>query len=66
LSDTKLLLWAETALNDNLESISGAPEALPMENLSRLFQDAVLITRTLAYSYLWIDPLCIIQDSQEY
>jgi hypothetical protein len=28
------------------------------------FQDAVTITRQLGFRYLWIDSLCIIQDSQ--
>lgn len=30
-----------------------------------MFQDAVTITRRLGYRYLWIDSLCIIQDSYE-
>jgi hypothetical protein len=30
-----------------------------------MFQDAVLITRRLKIKYLWIDSLCIIQDSLE-
>ncbi|KAH8595585.1 hypothetical protein B0O99DRAFT_686575 [Bisporella sp. PMI_857] len=34
-------------------------------SLSRTFRDAVMITRLLGYSYLWIDSLCIIQDSNE-
>ncbi|KAH8594251.1 hypothetical protein B0O99DRAFT_712376, partial [Bisporella sp. PMI_857] len=29
------------------------------------FRDAVIITRRLEYKYLWIDSLCIIQDSKE-
>jgi hypothetical protein len=29
------------------------------------FQDAVLITRQLGIQYLWIDSLCILQDSKE-
>lgn len=32
--------------------------------LPRTFQDAVRITRYLGYSYIWIDSLCIIQDSK--
>ncbi|PVH85902.1 HET-domain-containing protein [Cadophora sp. DSE1049] len=33
--------------------------------LPQTFQDAVLITRALGIPYLWIDSLCIIQDSKE-
>lgn len=36
---------------------------LPFSNLPPTFQDAVTITRRLGFSYLWIDSLCIIQDS---
>lgn len=36
--------------------------SLPLESLPPLFRD-VLITRALGYQYLWIDSLCIIQDS---
>jgi hypothetical protein len=34
-------------------------------SLSRTLQDAVRITRSLSISFLWIDALCIIQDSPE-
>ncbi|KAF4615880.1 hypothetical protein G7Y89_g15235 [Cudoniella acicularis] len=33
--------------------------------LSKNMQDAVRVTRSLGYKYLWIDSLCIIQDSSE-
>jgi hypothetical protein len=33
--------------------------------LPKMFQDAVFITRQLEIKYLWINSLCIIQDSQE-
>jgi hypothetical protein len=39
--------------------------ALPWDALPRLFQDAILITRRMGYQYLWIDSLCIVQDSPE-
>ncbi|KAK4140290.1 heterokaryon incompatibility protein-domain-containing protein [Dichotomopilus funicola] len=35
------------------------------EDLPKTFRDAVAITRELGYQYLWIDSLCIIQDSKE-
>jgi hypothetical protein len=40
-------------------------KAIPIENLPPTFQDAVHITRRLGFNYLWIDSLCIIQDSPE-
>ena len=39
--------------------------ALPWEALPRLFRDAILITRSMGYRYLWIDSLCIVQDSPD-
>ena len=33
--------------------------------LPKTFQDAIVVTRRLGSRYLWIDSLCIIQDSQE-
>jgi hypothetical protein len=38
-------------------------EGFPSELLARNFQDAIRITRRLGFEYLWIDALCIIQDS---
>ena len=37
---------------------------LPLEALAQNFKDAILITRQLGYRYIWIDCLCIMQDSQ--
>ncbi|KAK1573875.1 heterokaryon incompatibility protein [Colletotrichum navitas] len=39
--------------------------ALPLETLPKTFRDAVLITRSLGIQYIWIDSLCIVQDSTE-
>lgn len=38
---------------------------IPWNHLSKTFQDAVLIARELNVQYLWIDSLCIVQDSAE-
>ena len=37
--------------------------SFPMEKLPRNFQDAIAVTRAFGYRYLWIDSLCIIQNS---
>ncbi|KAF4638005.1 hypothetical protein G7Y89_g91 [Cudoniella acicularis] len=36
---------------------------IPFDELSANFQDAIKITRELGFRYIWIDSLCIIQDS---
>ncbi|KAF2854838.1 HET-domain-containing protein [Plenodomus tracheiphilus IPT5] len=38
-------------------------ECIPMTILSANLHDAVITTRLLGFLYLWIDSLCIIQDS---
>lgn len=38
---------------------------VPIQALSQTHQDALSITRRLGYRYLWIDLLCIVQDSTE-
>jgi hypothetical protein len=47
-----------------LESnLSRFQESIEYEELPVTFQHAVQITRQLGYDFLWIDSLCIIQDS---
>ena len=38
---------------------------IPTEDLPPTFKDAIQIARKLGVNYLWIDSLCIIQDSME-
>jgi hypothetical protein len=38
---------------------------LTLSSLPKTFQDAITITREMGLKYLWIDSLCIIQDSEE-
>lgn len=40
-------------------------EGILISELPRTFRDAIKIAETLHVSYLWIDSLCIIQDSEE-
>jgi hypothetical protein len=38
---------------------------VPFNHLSPIYKEAVRVTRALGYRYLWIDSLCIVQDSAE-
>ncbi|RYP18202.1 hypothetical protein DL765_004059 [Monosporascus sp. GIB2] len=40
-------------------------EHIPFETLPKTFQDAVIVTRYLGFRYLWIDAICILQDSAQ-
>ncbi|KAH7090617.1 heterokaryon incompatibility protein-domain-containing protein [Paraphoma chrysanthemicola] len=38
---------------------------IPLKSMPRNFQDAVFMTRALGVRYIWIDSLCIVQDSRD-
>ncbi|KAK0619464.1 heterokaryon incompatibility protein-domain-containing protein, partial [Immersiella caudata] len=38
---------------------------IPVASISQNFRDAIAATRVLGVQYLWVDSLCIIQDSPE-
>lgn len=40
-------------------------EELPVSAVSQTFRDAFTVTRRLGFRYIWIDSLCIIQDSEQ-
>jgi len=40
-------------------------EGISLASLPRTYRDAIAVTRGLGIRYLWIDSLCIIQDSTE-
>lgn len=46
-----------------LAKIDGYKQDIPFAVLPKTFQDAVTVTRLLNVPYLWVDCLCIVQDS---
>lgn len=40
-------------------------DALPLKELPKSLQDAIILTRALGIRYIWIDSLCIMQDCDE-
>ena len=47
------------------ETHSSFSLSIPWPLLPRTFQHAIDLTQTLGFDYIWIDSLCIIQDSKE-
>lgn len=47
------------------ENLNFYLQRIPMENLPQSIKDAVFMTKKLGFRYLWVDSLCIIQDSAE-
>ncbi|KAF2627266.1 hypothetical protein BU25DRAFT_316050, partial [Macroventuria anomochaeta] len=39
-------------------------ERKPLQDLPRTFADAIEVAHSLGYSFLWIDAICITQDSK--
>ncbi|KAI0469992.1 HET-domain-containing protein [Xylariaceae sp. FL0804] len=44
---------------------SAFKDGIPLSDLPKTFRDAVSVARLIHCPYLWIDSLCIIQDSKE-
>jgi hypothetical protein len=48
-----------------LSTLEAKTKSIEMSSLPQSLQDAVKVTRKLGLRYIWIDALCIIQDSKE-
>ena len=56
--------WSdENMLKLSASNIDTLKREIPLESLSPTFRDALQVTRKLGARYLWIDSLCILQDS---
>lgn len=51
-----------TALSSNIDALQSR---IWMSSLPATFRNAIIVTRKLGIRYLWIDSLCILQDSRE-
>lgn len=47
------------------ESLSRFKAGIPTQSLPKTFLDATIVTNELGLRYLWIDCLCILQDSEQ-
>ncbi len=52
-------------ITTTLATINERSIGISFSSLPKTFQDAIKITRAMDWRYLWIDSLCIIQDSIE-
>ncbi|CAG8980991.1 hypothetical protein HYALB_00013789 [Hymenoscyphus albidus] len=56
--------WGDIDFIKLLQSnISEFLNDIPLNQLTKTFRDAITITKSLGLTFLWIDSLCIIQDS---
>jgi hypothetical protein len=49
----------------NKTNFEALQNLIPVDQLPKTFQDAILITRKMGHKFLWIDSLCILQDDLE-
>ncbi|KAK1754046.1 heterokaryon incompatibility protein-domain-containing protein [Echria macrotheca] len=58
--------WGDTAMIQTTTlNIRDMEQRVDHNDLPKSFQDAVAVTRAIGLRYLWIDSLCILQDSTE-
>ena len=60
--------WGETSLNTvitTLDSLTERKSGMALKDMPLTLKDAVTVARNLEVRYLWIDSVCIIQDSKE-
>lgn len=58
--------WGNTKfLTTTRTNLSTFELSIPLDSLSRTFQDALFATVKLGFQYIWIDSLCILQDNPE-
>ena len=56
--------WGQIKFMTLIEkSLPDFQKRIPIEELSNTFQDALYVVVELGFEYIWIDSLCIIQDS---
>jgi len=57
-------VWNDDDLLLNLKNIDALYRSVPLDALSKPVADAISVTRKLGLRYLWVDALCIVQDSE--
>jgi hypothetical protein len=55
----------ETIIQLTRATLKDMKKNIPWTSLTKTFQDAIMVTWKLGFRYLWIDGLCILQDSKE-
>ncbi|KAI0629752.1 heterokaryon incompatibility protein-domain-containing protein, partial [Trametes polyzona] len=48
-----------------IKNLPGRTNGAPLPGLPKTIQDAIKVAHALGYRYLWVDGLCIVQDSPE-
>ena len=58
--------WGKSPMHKlKLENMAAMRVNINMWELPKTFRDAIEVTRRLGFRFLWLDSLCIVQDSAE-
>lgn len=58
--------WGQSnSLTTTLGTLDARKQGIMLKDMPKTLQDAVIVTRQLQVRYLWIDALCILQDSPQ-
>jgi hypothetical protein len=60
-------MWGDPSVEHiklELSDVATFESNIPWHRLSSIYKEAIRVTCALGYQYLWIDSLCIIQDSK--
>ncbi|KAF2177639.1 hypothetical protein K469DRAFT_696412 [Zopfia rhizophila CBS 207.26] len=58
-------VWRPTDFKLSHEHLQDGQGGLPLEALPKAVNDAISVASRIGYRYIWVDSLCILQDSQE-
>ncbi|KAM7196587.1 Heterokaryon incompatibility protein (HET) domain containing protein [Rhypophila sp. PSN 637] len=56
--------WSEEVVRLTTANLDEFQHELPVSSLSKTFLDSFTVSRNLGIKYIWIDSLCILQDSE--
>ncbi|KAK4041532.1 heterokaryon incompatibility protein-domain-containing protein [Parachaetomium inaequale] len=56
----------DSAVQTSAENLDERKEGIDLAELPRTFRDAVAVCRALGIRYLWIDALCILDDTEDW
>lgn len=55
----------DMAVQSSLENLEERRQGINLAELPRTFREAVVVCRALGVRYLWIDALCILDDTED-
>ncbi|KAF2181369.1 HET-domain-containing protein, partial [Zopfia rhizophila CBS 207.26] len=56
--------WGKSNFTVTTDTIEECMKRLPIAKMPRIIQDGIICTRRIGIQYLWVDSLCILQDSE--